>query len=117
MEQVSGWLSFFTKYPDISAAMIGLLLSWFVTQFVKKQLPDSMPDPVFRRVTQIVAFVAGWACAYGAWRLLDPTATRLEYMYYSAGIGFASPSIYSIVTHYLADKYAWVAKMSSGRAS
>jgi len=114
-EQVNGWLGTFTSHPDISAALVGLFLSWCATQFVKKQLPDGLSNEVFRRVTQIVGFVTGWFFAYGAWRLMDPTATRFEYLYYSAGIGFASPALYSLVVSYLANKYPWVEKVMSGR--
>lgn len=114
-ERATGWLAIFINHPDFAAALVGIFLSWCATQFIKKQLPDSLSEPTFRRLTQCIGFVTGWFFAYGAWRLLDPTATRFENLYYAAGIGFASPAVYSLVVSYFANKYPWVEKVMSGR--
>lgn len=111
-EQVTSWLGVLSRYPDIAAAVIGLLLSWFATQFIKSLIKDTVTDGKYRAYTRLIGFFTGWFFAYGAWRILDPTATKFENFYFSAGIGFASPGLYSIVIPYLRSKFPIFEKLS-----
>lgn len=111
----TGWFALLDRHPDLEAAVIGLLLSWFCTQFFKHMLPDSWSDAKYRRVTQVIGFVSGWIFTHGAWHLLDPTASRFEHIYYSAGIGFASPALYSLVVGWATNKWPGLEKRLSGR--
>lgn len=104
------------EYPDLAAAMVGLVLSWCATQFFKKMIPDNISDGAYRRAVQGIGFVTGWGFAHGAWILFDPTSSHFEKFYASAGVGFASPALYSLAVSYLAEKYQW-AKGLSGRPS
>lgn len=110
-------VAFLMSYPDIAAAVIGLILSWFATQFVKKLLPGALPDDTYRRVIQVAGFVSGWLFTIGAWRLLDPTSMHFERLYYAAGIGFASPALYSLIVPYVSSKWPAIGKALSGRPS
>lgn len=109
-------LSIATKYPDLCAAGVGLLMSWGATQFFKKLIPATVSDTNYRRVVQAIGFVSGWLFAHGAWIIFDPTSSHFEKLYMSAGVGFASPALYSVVISFLAGKYQW-AKALSGRPS
>lgn len=115
MDQANSWMGFFVKYPDLSAALVGLLLSWFATQFIKGLLPDMVPDIHYRRLVQGIGFGTGAFFAYGAWHLFDAKASAFEDIYYSIGIGVASPGLYSLVVPYLSNKFPWVEKVLSGR--
>lgn len=117
MEWVNGILKAFSNYPDVAAALLGLALSWSATQTIKKMLPDTWSDAKYRHAVQIVGFVSGWAFTAGAWRLLDPSAGHFERFYYSAGMGFASPALYSAIIPYIATKFPRVGKALSGRPS
>ena len=46
--EVNSWLAIFAKYPDLTAAIVGLLLSWFATQFIKNLIKDEVPDKRYR---------------------------------------------------------------------
>jgi hypothetical protein len=111
-QEASGWLGIFAKYPDLTAACVGLVLSWFATQFIKGIIKDEVPLSRYRLYVRLVGFFTGWFFAYGAWRILDPTATKFENFYFSAGIGFASPGLYSIVIPYLRSKFPVFEKLS-----
>lgn len=113
---VNSVLGIAEKYPDLCAAGVGLLLSWGATQSIKRLLPSSMSDDNYRRAVQGIGFVTGWIFAHGAWIIFDPTSSHFEKLYMSAGVGFASPALYSAVISYLAGKYQW-AKALSGRPS
>lgn len=110
--EVSGWLGIFAKYPDVTAAVVGLLISWFATQFLKTLIKDWVPDTRYRTYVRLIGFFTGWFFTYGAWRILDPTATTFASFYFSAGIGFASPALYSFVIPYLKVKFPFLEKLS-----
>jgi hypothetical protein len=111
----TGWFALLDRHPDLEAAVIGLLLSWCATQFFKKMLPDTWSEALYRRVTQTIGFITGWVFTHGAWHLLDPTASRFEHIYYSAGIGFASPAMYSLVVGWATNKWPGLESRMSGR--
>lgn len=117
MQWINGFIAIFTAHPDFAAGIVGLFLSWCATQFVKKLIPDAWPTAKYRRAVQLTGFVSGVIFAHGAWILLDPTSTHFEKIYMSAGIGFASPALYSLIVPYLAGK-SWgaaIARALSGR--
>jgi hypothetical protein len=110
--EASGWLGIFAKYPDFTAGIVGLLLSWFATQFIKSLIKDQVPEARYKLYVRMIGFFTGWFFAYGAWRIIDSTATRFEDFYFSAGIGFASPGLYSILIPYLRSKFPIFEKLS-----
>lgn len=115
MGTINEIIAFLSKNPDIMAAVFGLALSWCGTQWIKKLIPAEWSDGTYRRVIQVVGFVFGWIFTLGAWQLLDPTSTHLERLYYSAGIGFASPALYSLIVPWVSTKWPFIGKALSGR--
>lgn len=110
--EVGTWLDLFSKHTDLTAAGIGLVLSWFATQFLKGMIKDEVPVIQYRRIVRAVGFVTGWFFAFGAWVVVDPTATRFENFFFSIGVGFASPGLYSIVIPLLKAKFPILEKLS-----
>lgn len=115
METLSHILHMATEYPDVAAAVVGILLSMFATQFVKKLLPSTWPDSKYRVVVQLTGFFTGWFFTHGAWVLFDTGASHFEKFYASAGCGFASPAVYSFLSAWLGHKYPWFDRVLSGR--
>jgi len=115
VEHISGLLGLIAQYPDIAAAILGIFLSMCCTQFVKMFLPDSMPTPRYRLLVQLIGFVSGWVFTHGAWILFDPSSGHFERLYASAGCGFASPAIYSMLIPWLTSKWPAVGRALSGR--
>lgn len=115
MEIVNHILHLASDYPDLAAAAVGIAMSMFATQFIKKQLPDEWSDSKYRRAVQFVGFFTGWIFTHGAWVLFDHGASHFAKFYYSAGCGFASPAIYSFLSAWLGHKYPWFDRVLSGR--
>ena len=57
--EAGGWLGILAKYPDLAAALIGLILSWFATQFVKSLIKDEVPDIKYRLYVRLTGFFTG----------------------------------------------------------
>lgn len=121
MEWIDSILGAFSKNPDVSAAILGIFLSWCATQFFKKLTPAEWSETKYRRAVQVTGFATGLAFTHGAWMLLDPTSTHFERAYMSAGCGFASPALYSLIIPFVTAKFGAVGqaigKALSGRPS
>lgn len=114
-ETIRKYLELAGQYPDLCAGIMGVLMSMFATQFVKKALPDSLSEETYRRIVHLTAFVTGWIFGHGAWTLFDPHSSHFEKLYASTGCGFASPAIYSFISAYMKNRYPWFDKVFSGR--
>jgi hypothetical protein len=115
MELLQKILNMASVYPDLTAAVVGIVLSMAATQFIKKLFPDNWSDHKYRVGVQLTGFFTGWIFTHGAWALFDHGASHFEKLYASAGCGFASPAIYSFLSAYLSKKYSWFETAFSGR--
>lgn len=103
------------SYPALCAGVVGVLLSLCATQFFKTLLPPAWEDEKYKAHVRLIGFFSGWLFGYGAWKLLDPAVGAFGDMYYAAGIGLVSPTLYSILVPVAVKRYPFLEGVLSGR--
>lgn len=96
MEYLRSLLALANQYPEATGATLGIIFSIAATQYFKFLIPDTYSEVKYRAAVRSIGVVTGWVFGYLAWKVFDPHAPKVEDLFYSLGIGFASPLVYSI---------------------
>lgn len=103
------------QYPQLAAGLVGVLMSLAATQILKYLIPSKWSDADYKHCVRVLGVLTGWFFGYGAWRLLDPKVGELGDFYWAIGIGFLSPTVYSLIVPLLVAKWPVLDKLLSGR--
>jgi hypothetical protein len=102
----AGWLS----HPEVRAILIGLILSWNLTQLVKNAPAlVRLPELQHRWWTRAIAFLIGAAPTAILW-----PSELAESLLVAGAVGFAAPVIYAYGARVLYHYFPWLEpKMSA----
>lgn len=106
IQTIADWLT----YREVRAIIVGLILSWGITQVVKNA-PSlvAMPENDRRFWTRVLAFLLGALPSVALW-----PGDWVERLSIGAAIGFASPVIYTYGARVLYHFFPWLEiKMSA----
>jgi hypothetical protein len=101
--------------PQLSAGVVGVLLSLAATQVLKYLVPDTWTDYEYKATVRAIGIITGWFFGFGMWKILDPTAKSIVDLFWAVGVGFLSPASYSLLVPWICNKWPFMAKYLSGR--
>lgn len=114
LDTISQAWTFINTIPYVWPITVGLLISWFGTQYIKFQYDINTPDADHKRKVRRTAFLLGAIPAFILWptHAWDQLA---KVALYAILVGLASPTVYMAVIKTITHFFPWIDSKVSAR--